>query len=183
MDFPSAASCRSITRSSTRDPGVQSGRRLIEEQDGRIVDQGAGQAEPLLLPAGQDTGGLVREVAQAHAVQHVGNPLRNSGLGQPVEASHLREDLAGCQGLPHAQGVRHPADPPAHFRPVVLRIKPFHRDSAGIRCQQRGQHQQQRGLAGAVGPDQGGDLTRRSMEIHVLDGVHLPEAAAHRRWR
>ena len=115
---------------------VQAGRRLIEEQDGRIVDEGAGQAEALLLPPGEDPGRLVGEVAQADAVQHFRDPLRNTGLGQLVEACHLGEDFAGRQGFPHAQCVRHPADPPAHLGTVVLGIKPLHRDGAGVRRQQ-----------------------------------------------
>ena len=46
--------------------------------------------------------------------------------------------------------------------------------------QQRGEHEQERGLAGAVRPDQRGHLAGAGGQGHVLDGVHVAEGAGDR---
>ena len=51
--------------------GVEAGRRLVEEQHGRVVHQRAHQAEPLLLPAGQHVHRLVGVLRQARPLEQL----------------------------------------------------------------------------------------------------------------
>ena len=69
--LPIVRSSRSSSRSSTRARGSRPGRRLVEQQHLRVVDEGVGQAQALLHAARQrlDVGvALVGEVDQLEQV-------------------------------------------------------------------------------------------------------------------
>ena len=66
-------SSRAISRISAhhlaRDLGIEARRRLVDQQQRRVLDQRARDAHALALPARQPVGALVDVVAQAHAVE------------------------------------------------------------------------------------------------------------------
>lgn len=69
---------------------IETGGGLIQEQDGRFLDEGAGDRGALLLPAGKSRGAAVRVLLQAEQ----GEPAAGAGQGfvmsQPGEApGHL----------------------------------------------------------------------------------------------
>ncbi len=163
------------------DPGprIQPGGRLVQQQHPGVVDDGPGQGEPLLLAAGEHPGRLVRQGRQVLPLQQLGRPGAHRVPVHPVEPPHGHEDLAGRQGLPHPEGVRHPPDLPAHRAGVRRGIGTGDGDGAGVGLQEGGQDEQQGGLARAVGTHQGGDGTGRGHEVHPAQGPDRAEAARH----
>ena len=79
---------------------VQRAQRFIEEQGTGVIDQGAGQCNPLLLAAGQLCGLAFGEFGQSHHLEHVVNALGNGGpvlflaagtVGDVVPHGHVRK--------------------------------------------------------------------------------------------
>ena len=89
---------------------------------------------------------------------------------QVLEHAHALED-----GAP----LGHMADAERHdlVRGSADDIAALEGDRPGRRTDQTGDGLEQRGLAGAIGADQGNDLPRRDFEPHVVQ--HLDLAVAH----
>lgn len=141
------------------------------------MDEGAGQAEPLLLPTRQHAGRMVGKVFEADEREELPCPGGRAPARQSVEAAHLGEDLARREGLPHAEGVRHPADPPPNLIALRGGIETVDPDLACVRREQRRQHEQERRLACSIRPDERSHLPRLRLEVHADDGVHRAEAS------
>ena len=60
---------------------VESPERLVEEQDRRLVDQGAGERHALLLAAGKLVGPAAVEAAEPHLVERLATVRRISAVG------------------------------------------------------------------------------------------------------
>src|SRR4029079_9451941 len=77
-----------------------------------------------------------------------------------------------------ADAIDHPADRAL----VALNIVSEHADLAAIRDEQRRDQADERGFAGAVGPQQPEDLAALDGDVHVIDGdghgARLPRRAA-----
>ena len=67
------------------DPGprVEAGRRLVEEQHRRVVDQGVGEAQPLLHPARQALDVRVALLAEVDELQEVADHPPPAGRRRP----------------------------------------------------------------------------------------------------
>ena len=78
----------------------------------------------------------------------------------------------------HRRGLEGAAEPepgpPVRRQPGDVRRRPG--DPAGGRPEQPGDQVEQRGLAGAVGADDGEELTRREVEVDVVDNGYLADA-------
>ena len=62
---------------------VQTGARLVEEQDLRLAVEGPGQLEEATLPVGEQGGGRRRQVGEADQVEHLHAPLPPALLMAP----------------------------------------------------------------------------------------------------
>jgi hypothetical protein len=164
-------------------PEIQVGGRLVQEQDGRLLGQGAGDGDELALPPGQlihaahgevqDPGGLhdgpghgVIPRARPPAACAVRVPAHQHDLGHPEGEGHV--EFLRDHGHPLGQGQ--PGEPGD--------LPPLDQDPTPLRRQHLAQEAQERALAGAVGPDDPQKLRRPRPErdiLHALPGP-IPEA-------
>ena len=165
---------------------VEVGQRLVEQQQRRLDDQGAGQREALLLTAGQ-LGRLAPGLrGELHRGEHPLDALGDLLLGGPVgalahlqgerdvvEHGHVRPDGVGLED--HAQaalvgGHVHRAvaalDAAGEHHPVA------HGDLPAVGLLEAGDGPQRGGLPAARGAEQGEQLTLLDLEGHVVDGEH-----------
>ena len=89
---------------------VEPGGRLVEQQDGGLMDQRTGECQALLLAPGQDVYRPVRPLLQAHELEHGLGPLRGECLRQCPGPTGEAQVLPGRQVLVEAEGVRDPAE-------------------------------------------------------------------------
>lgn len=59
--------------------------RFVEQQERRLVDQGAGQLDLPALTAGQLPGPVLPPIEQADPLQFGGDPRRGNRTGHPVQ--------------------------------------------------------------------------------------------------
>ena len=72
-----------------------------------------------------------------------------------------------------ASGLGDVADAAAYVLGLLDHVVAGHRRGAGRGPQQRRQHPQRGGLAGAVGPEEPDDLALLDVEVDAVDGAHL----------
>ena len=157
-------------------PRVEPRGRLVEEEDRRIVDEGVGEAEPLLHAAaeGLDVGvALFGEVDQVEQVaDHLAPPPRR----QPVAAGEEVEVLPDLHVVVDAEGVGHVADDPPRGGRLAADRDAADEGVAGGRREERGEHAQRRRLACAVRPHQAEDLVLADDQVEPADGEGAVEA-------
>ena len=139
-------------------PWVESRCRLVEEEHLRVVDEGVGQAEPLLHAARQSLDVGVALVGEVHEFEQVADDPLPGGRGQAVAASEEVEVLPDPHVVVDPEHVRHePEDAPD------LGGVPGQRPTADLglargRLEQGREHPERSRLASPVGPDQAEDL-------------------------
>ncbi len=150
---------------------VDRGRRLVEDEDVRILDQRIGDPESLEHASRVFLGVVVGPVGQTHLLERLVDRVLGLGARDPVEPGRVAQVVATGHVGVEANGVREVADAPLHLERPAGRIEP---DDAGLalgRLGQPEQHQDGRRLAGAV----------LAEEAEVVDGdeiaVHLGQAA------
>src|SRR4028119_128662 len=74
--------------------------RLVGEQDGRLVDQGAGHGHALALAAGQLVGVVVHARAEPHPLPGAPGPLAPHAPGPPRARARARAAATGWRGPP-----------------------------------------------------------------------------------
>jgi hypothetical protein len=136
------------------DLGSEAHGDLVEEHDLGVGDVGAGQGQHLLLAAGQGSGRLAEPFAETGEGFH--------GLGQavlPAAAGLEGEVLSHRQRGEHAAALRDVAHAPAGqlVGTVAGDVDSVERHRPGGRAEQARRHPQQRGLARAVGAEEGHD--------------------------
>ena len=156
---------------------IDAGRRLIEDQEVRVMDQRAAEAELLLHAAGQLAGRPVRKRAEPGGAQQSVDaalsllPPVAEQTAEKIHVLHHREDRV--EVLP--QPLRHIGDPRAGQRPVsdVLHVAAEHLDLSALDRVRAGDERQQAGLADAVGPDQPDHAARRNVQAYRIEGAGL----------
>ena len=153
---------------------VEAGRRLVEEQDGGVVQQRAGDHQPLREAARERHHGRLCPFGQVEPhEQVVGGGARGGG-------PHSEEAAVEVQVLPHGQraveGVRlgHDADQLLGDRRVAHDVDAADERLAGRRDHAGREHARGRRLAGAVGSEQAEDLTLADGQV---EPVHRRDAA------
>ncbi|CAN3964914.1 Sugar phosphate isomerase/epimerase, partial [Dysosmobacter welbionis] len=166
--------------------GVQGAGGLIHQQDLRLHCQGTGNAQPLLLAAGEAQGTLLQPVLHlvpdGGGAERVLHDLVQLGPGAdavgPGAVGHVvidahREgigllehhaDLLAQPGGVHIGGV--------DVLPGVVDL-PLNAD-ARYQVIHPVQGLQKGGLSAAGGADQGGDLMLRNVDIHTVEGMVRP---------
>jgi len=103
------------------------------------VDQRPGQAQALLLSAGEHACRSVGEVSEVDQVEQLGGPGARRAGCHPVCRSHGLEHLAHRERIPGAEPVRHPAHGRPHLAWRGEGIEAADADRAGVGCKQGGQ--------------------------------------------
>ena len=132
--------------------GVEPGVRLVEEEDGRAVQQGARDGDALLHAVGQGADAAVGPAFGADIPQDLGGALGRVRHG--VEASVEEKVLDWREVVVEEVLVPDVADGRSHTRRVDARVEPADAERALVRFDERGDDAQQGALARAVVAEQ-----------------------------
>ena len=148
---------------------VETGRRLVEEEDTRAVDERHREVESPLHPA---------RVAADAPVGGLGQPDPSEklvGAGPPLGARESLERrlepkvLATGQERVERGLLEGGADDRAHLRPLLGDVVPGHARGSLGRREERRQHVHRGRLPRAVGPEEAVDLTGLDHEVDSVD--------------
>ena len=147
---------------------VKSRRRLVENDDLRVVHQGIGNADALNHAAGEFLHLLARYVAQAYPFEQLlAAFLCDSGINA-VERRHIGEELHGGIVAVIAEFLRQVAD---QFTVTAVErgdIFPVPENFSAVGVKQRDDHFNERGLSRAVWGKQSVNPSVKG-EIHVFE--------------
>ena len=162
-------------------PGIESGRRLVQEDDPRVAHEGHREVEPPAHPARVGHRG---PACVGHEVEPL-EQLRDSTLARLApEVEEIRHqpqvllagELAVDRGDLARQGDRVP-----HLVALASDVETGHPRLACVGRDQRGEDVDRRRLAGTVGPEQGEHRSGGDVEVDPVEGdllaVGLLEAA------
>ena len=176
--------------------GVHAGRGFVECQQQRLGRERTRDLETSLVPIGQRAGRVGRVAGNAHIGEQLHRTLADrlflvafeSGFEDcapdPGAGAHMPADhhvLEGRHGAEQADVLEGASDAGAghlmHRGGLVGSA--LEREVAGVGRVKAGDHVEEGGLAGAVGPDQAVDLTARDLEAHIGQSLQPAEALAH----
>ena len=152
--------------------GVQVAEGLVEQQDGRLDHQRAGQGHTLLLAAGQLVGHAALHTGQLHQIQDLHDPLLDLVLGHLAQlqaVGHVvKYVVVGQQGvaLEHHGGIAFVGGQGVDG--LVAQI-----DLALVGAFKAGDHPQCGGLAAAGGAQQRHKAARLNIQRYVAHGVKI----------
>ena len=155
--------------------GVDAGRGLVEEEDGRLVQDGAAKGEAL-LPAAREFGGARMPVVLQP--RHGEHPVLARGLliaGQAIDAAVEIDVLLDGEFVVEREPLAHVADARLDLLGVAHDVEARHAALAGSRCEQAAEHADGGGLARAVGSEKTEDLAAPHAEAHAGDGLECAE--------
>ena len=151
---------------------VESGARLVQEQDLGLVHDAERHVEPPPLAAGIRPHPAVREPGQVELVQHLPHPPGDVRAAAPVQPALQDQVLAAGGQLVGPAQLAHVADAAADPPGLAPDVQPGDRGAAPVDRQQGGQHPQRGGFAGAVRAQESDDLTPGDLQAdpaHRLD--------------
>ena len=90
--------------------GVEGAGRLVGEDDGRLVDEGARNGHALLLAAGQLVGPVVNALGQAHGVEGAGGLLAALVRRQAAVDQRQLDIAQGIGAGQEVKGLKYKAD-------------------------------------------------------------------------
>ena len=161
--------------------GVEGAGGLVAQEDGGLVRQGPGDADALLLAAGELGGVGGSAIRQAHELEHPGDPLvplallgsgQVQGVGDVLGGSALVEEVGVLED--HADGAPGLAQLVGAEGGQVL-AGDAHLAVGG--ALEGGQAAHEGGLAGAGGADDAVDGAGRDVEGEPVQGVDLRAVA------
>jgi hypothetical protein len=142
------------------------GQGLVEQQQPGPYGQGAGERDPLRLPAGERTGPAAGVLGQADAVEPLGREPPGLALAHSLAARPERHVVQRGQVREQQVVLEHHADRTPVGRPVAPLLTTEPDVAAGEREQAR-EGAQRGGLARAVRAEQRHDLALGDVELDV----------------
>ena len=144
---------------------VQPARRLVEHHELGPVLEGLHDPDLLLVALRELPGRAVERQVEAAGQRPGGGEVAHA-----LEAAEERERLARGEPLVQPQLPREVADPAAQLHASGAGVEAEHRGRPRGRAQQVEQRADQRGLAGAVGPDEPEGLSGIDLEVEPVQG-------------
>ena len=155
---------------------VETGGRLVQKEDAGFVHEPAGDLDPASHPARQVLDLLVGPLGELDCVEELGNESRAAFARDAVELRVDQEVLAHAQLDVARHRLRNHADRPPHVVGLPQDVEAVDERRPRRRREQRRQHPDERGLAGAVRAEQAEDFPFFDVEAHALDGGEVAEA-------
>src|SRR5690606_18878577 len=164
----------------TRRLGVEAGRGLVDEQDVGVLQEGAGDADALALPAGELVGALVELVGDPDALEELVGAVDGARreAPEPTAPEAYVAELAGEDVLHHGQAVDerelledHPDAAPFEPQPPAgeaREVDTLELHGAGGWLDEAVHAADQRALAGPRRADEGHDLPGRHAQVDPL---------------
>ena len=148
---PSARNWRTSSQRRGTALGIEARRRLIEDENVRLVREGKGDVEAASLTAGPGASRAIGRLPQFEAVEK-GCRTFTGGRARHAEGSRLERELrATGEARIAGASLRDVADPLADLPCFAGEVEAADGGAAGGGPQQRHQHAQEGRLAGAVG--------------------------------
>ncbi len=173
--------------------GVHARGGLVQEEDRRIVQDGAAQRQPLFPAAGERSGHGGTAVGQVGHFKHVLLALGAHGLRHAVHAGEEIDVLFHRKVVVERELLRHVADVLADFLGLRSHVEPVDGRLPRGGRQQAAEHADGSGLARAVGSEEAENLALGHLERDVVHGhegaeslhqvvdFHCPTVAVHGR--
>ena len=155
---------------------IEPGRRLVEKEDARLVDQPARDLHAAPHAARKVSDRLVRPRRQLDGLDELRNDPIALLLRHVVELRVDQQVLADAELHVARHRLRDHADRSAHVVGLANDVEAVDDRRARRRRQQRRHHADERRLARAVRPEQTEDLALLDAEAHALDGREVAEA-------
>ena len=156
--------------------GVQARKGFVQDQEVRVVDQGADQGHLLGHALRKPSDLCVERGAEAKSLQEGSRLLACSLRGNALERAEEARGLQGRHPGMETPLLRQEADAIAHA-PAVHRAQNI--QSARGRRDQSQDHPQGGGLSGAVGAQESEDGPSLYPETQAVDHGPVPEAPGH----
>jgi hypothetical protein len=137
------------------------------------VHERSGKVEPALHATGVRLHPPVGSVLQVHDTQEVAHAVPDVARRHPVEARLERQQFAPGLHVIEARLLQRHADAASHAGGVAQHVQAADLRRPGRRPEQRGEHADCRGLAGAVGPEKAEDLPLGDVQRDPVDGADL----------
>ena len=147
---------------------VEGAERLVQQQDGRAVDECACERDPLLLAAGELGGLAIGEAAHLHHVERGGHALAHLGLGRAALLQAVGHVLGHAHVREQRVRLEHRVDVAAVGRGAEHALS-GDADVAGIRLFESGDHPQCRRLPAAGRAEQRDELAGLDREGQIID--------------
>jgi hypothetical protein len=155
---------------------VEPGRRLVEEEHGRAVDQRGGQVEPAPHAAGVGLGRAIGGVAEPEPLEQLVGPGGDRTLGQVGEPADEAQVLPARQVLVDRGVLPGEADALADGLGMAGHVHAEDLGVTAVGVEDGGEDAHGRRLAGAVGPEQPEHGARCRGKVDTGEGLHLAEA-------
>ena len=109
--IPKSRPMRSISAEHLVAPGrVEAVRRLVQEEEARVVDERLGELDALLHAGRVAADRPIALLVEADVAEDVGRPLPRRAGGQPRDAGHVAHELGGADVRRQAVVLGHVAD-------------------------------------------------------------------------
>ncbi len=159
---------------------VERAERLVQQQHLRLVDDRAGQRDPLPLAAGELRGPAAAVAGQAHHGERLVDPLAPPRPRHPLDAQPVLDVLGHGHVGEQRVILEHGVDV-AVVRRAEGHVLAAQLDAPGVGPVEPGDQPQQGGLARAGRAEQREELPLRHGEVDAVDRVDLGVALAQRR--
>ena len=180
--MPSATRLRIAAHRSDAATRIEPGGRLVEQEELRATDQAGTEVEPATHAPGVGAHEAVAGVGEVQALEH----LRRRDAACRADSSPNSRATMRRFSIPVIAGSTDAYWP---ARPMTSRtrfglgggVDAGDADLAAVGTQQRGDRAHECGLAGAVRPEQRGDLAGFGDEVEAVECVDVAEALRHAR--
>jgi len=150
---------------------VEAGGGLVEDHNGRIVDEGAGDGSFLLHAGGEFVAAAVAEAVHVEAGEDVVDAFFEDGLVKTVEAAEIFDHFLSAEARVEGSARGKKADVGTDFFRVFDDIVASNHSGAVGGLENGGEHAEGGGFAGAVGAEQAVNLAGLALKANVIDGT------------
>src|ERR1700682_117322 len=151
-------------------PRVQSGRRFVQQQDSRVMQQTVGQLDAPLHASGECLYAFRGSVGQSNATQNFSHPCLQARSAQAIQMSLMPEILIGGELPIDALRLEYHSNLPTYLGGVLCRIASHHERTTGAGYHQRGKNPEERRLSAAIRTQQAKQLRRTHLERNSIQG-------------
>src|SRR5579864_9257687 len=148
--------------------GVEARRRLVQDQNVRVVDNRLRQADALPVPLGKLPNELVPHVGNRAALRNVIDPGAQIRPSDSLQPANERQVLHRPHFGVDRRSLGEVADALLHFQGLLEDVKPRHGGRAARRGQEAGEHPHRRGFPRAVRAQESDDLALLDLERDLV---------------
>ena len=156
---------------------VHTAGRLVQEDDGWLVQNRAAERQTLAPAAGQIARQGPLTSSQAGHFDDEFAPFGDPLVVEAVQPAEEPDVLVDCQQFIQGEPLGHVADAALHLLGIAAHVDAADDRGAGGRLEQAAEHADGRRLAGAVGAEEAEDFSLLHIEADVIDGHEPAEAS------